>query len=162
MHLKTDQITTRKATLGDIEFIRTCLIDSWSEHARNTPHLLNKDRLKAFESKDFYIKSIADDEGCFLIAEHNGAQVGLVVAYITKLSYFFIHPQSIYIDDVYVIKDFRRAGVAKILMNSVEEFAKTKGIQRLDNRVYSYNIPMQRLLTKLGYSSPFATWIKTI
>ncbi len=162
MHSKTRQFTTRKATLGDMEFVKSCLIDSWSEHALNTPHLLNKDRLNAFESEDFYIKSIANDEGCFLIAEHDGKPVGLVVAYITKLSYFFIHPQSIYIDDIYVVDDFRRAGVAKILMDSVEEFAKAKGIRRLDNRVYSYNIPMQKLLTKLGYSSPFATWIKTI
>ncbi len=150
------------AVLEDLTFIRKSLVDSWEEHAKNVPELLDKERLVSFESEEFYIKSLKNNSGSILIAEMDDKSVGLIVAYINKLGYFFTHRQTLYIDDIYIVKNYRNMGIAQALIGAIEEYAKNNGVKRLDGRIYTYNEPMQRLLRKLGYISPFSTWVKII
>lgn len=159
---KNKDVVTRKAIRDDMSFIKESLVDSWREHAANAPELLSKEILERFESEKFYLDMINNDNGHILIAEVDDKKAGLIVAYESKLSYFFVHKSAMYIDDVYIVNDFRRLGIARQLITEVEAIAKDKKIHRIDNRVYTYNLPMQKLLASMGYASPFATWIKVL
>jgi ribosomal protein S18 acetylase RimI-like enzyme len=154
--------TIRKATLTDLPFIKYCLVDSWLEHAKNEADLLSEKHLAEFETEQFYRDSITNNKGHLLIAEVSGERAGLISAYEQKLGYFFHHTLCMYIDDVYVVKKFRRSGIARALLDEIEKIASKQGIKRIDNRVYSYNQPMQKLLKSMRYSSPYATWVKVI
>ncbi len=97
-----------------------------------------------------------------MIAEIEGVNAGLIVAYLKNIGYFFNHQKIIYIDDVYVVKNYRRLGIARMLIAKIEQIAKENKISRLDSRVYTYNKPMQALLISMGYQSPYATWLKIL
>lgn len=152
----------RKATLEDIPFIKECLIDSWVEHARNNPSLMIEARMRQSKVEEYYSYVINNDKGYVLIAETDDKKVGLIRAYETKLADFFKDPQILYVDDVYVLKEYRRQGIARVLYMEIEKLAKEKGIKRIDGRIYTYNKPMQKLLENMNYHMPYSTWVKIL
>ena len=160
---KPSLITIRKGTPDDIPVIKECLIDSWVEHAKQEPELLDEDRMRASKVEDYYQEIFDDPENHFLfVAEKSGEFVGFIRADIREILIFFKHPRILFLDDTYVKPEFRRKGIAKQLLLKAEEIAKELGIKRIQSRVYTYNKPVQDMLTSEGYRSPHATWDKVI
>ncbi len=152
----------RQANLNDIPFIKDCLIDSWVEHAKNNPDLMTEERMRKSKIEEYYTDAIENNKGYTFIAEFDNKKVGLIRAYEDKLADFFKDSNILYIDDLYVLKDFRRKGIAKQLLEEIEKIAKKKGIKRIDARVYTYNHPMQQLLNSFEFKPPYATWVKLV
>lgn len=48
------QIAVREGTREDLPFIKSALIDSWVEHAKNEPDLLDEERMKQSDIKSYY------------------------------------------------------------------------------------------------------------
>ena len=152
----------RRASLNDITFIKECLIDSWVEHAKNHPELMTEERMRNSKVEDYYSDAIKNNKGFTFIVETEGKKTGLVRVYQDKVANFFKDPDILYIDDIYVVKKFRRKGVAKLLLKEVEKIAKQLGIKRIDARVYTFNKPTQKLLESMGFKPPHSTWTKII
>lgn len=151
----------RKATISDIPFIKTCLIDSWVEHAKNHPELMTEERMRQSKIEEYYLKKIENKE-YVLIAEAAGVRVGLIAAYIQQLESFFKNPEILYIDDVYVVPKYRKLGIAQLLLSEIDTIAKKNGIKRIDGKVYSFNKSMQKLLGKMNYHTPYSNWVKVL
>ncbi len=155
-------IKIRRAVPKDVPFIKNCLIDSWVDHARNNRDLMTEERMRNSKIEVFYKQVLRKKDNYILIAEVEEKQVGLIRAYEEKIASFFIDNKIIYIDDIYVARDFRRKGIARKLISEIESIAKQMSIKRIDGRVYSYNLPIEKLLSSMGYHSPYATWVKIL
>lgn len=160
---KTKQsIIIRKGRLDDISTIRPCLIDSWVMHARHEPKLLDEKRMRKSDIDEYYRKALRN-KGCnFLVAEVDGQFAGFIRADVQSIASFFRNNRILYLDDLYVVRKFRREGVAKSLMLEIESIAKSRHIKRLQARVYAFNKQMQKLLKSMGYGAPHSTWDKVI
>lgn len=152
----------RPATINDITFIKQCLIDSWVEHAKNEPDLLDEERMRQANIEQYYRDSLQSDKSFVLIAEVDGNVAGTIRADIQNIPGFFKHNTILYIDDVCVAPEYRQHGVAQELLQAVEAIAKQHNIRRLQGRVYEFNKSAQRLFQKMGYRAPHATWDKVL
>lgn len=154
-------VNIRKATNDDIPFIKTCLIDSWVEHAKNNPKLMTEERMRQSKVEEYYSKKIKNEE-YVLIADVDGIRAGLIATYKQQLESFFKDSEVLYIDDIYVVSKYRRMGIAKTLLTEIESIAKKNGIKRIDGKVYSFNKSMQKLLGKMNYHTPYSNWVKVL
>lgn len=152
----------RRGKQEDILAIRPYLMDSWVTHARHEPKLLDEKRMRKSDIAGYYKAALKNKDCNFLVAEVNGEIAGFIRADVQKIASFFKDNEILYIDDVYVVKKFRRCGIARSLIFVVENIAKRKNIKRLQARVYTFNKPMQKLLGSMGYSAPHATWDKVL
>ena len=156
-------IKIRKGTIKDIPQIKKCLIDSWVEHAKQEPELLDEERMRRSDIDRYYRKAFQNPKLSFvLIAEIDGKFAGFQRADIQAIPNFFKHNKILYLDDAYILSEFRRKGIATLLIRETENIARRNKIRRLQGRVYTFNKPVQKLLAGLGYRSPFATWNKVI
>ncbi|KKR70987.1 MAG: Diamine N-acetyltransferase [Candidatus Woesebacteria bacterium GW2011_GWA2_40_7b] len=97
-----------------------------------------------------------------IVAEVDGKFAGFQRADIQEIPSFFKHNKIFYLDDAYVLPEYRRMGIATLLIKEAEKIAKQNKIQRLQGRVYTFNKPVQNFLLRLGYKSPHAIWDKVI
>lgn len=156
-------VKIRKGTPKDIPQIEACLIDSWVEHAIHEPELLDKERMEKSDIDGYYKKAFENSKTSFVIvAEVDGKFVGFQRADIQEIPAFFKDNRILYLDDLCVLPEFRRMGIATLLIKEAEKIANQNKIKRLQGRVYTFNKPVQKLLTGLGYRSPHATWDKVI
>lgn len=152
----------RRGTREDIPAIKECLINSWVEHAKNEPGLLDEDRMKASNVEGYYGAALDNSNCHVLIAEKDGLFAGFIRGDVQEIPNFFKHNKILFLDDVCVVPMYRKQGVARLLLQEIESIAKEAGIQRLQARVYSFNKPAQNLLREIGYQTPYATWDKVL
>jgi len=157
------KIIIRSGKSEDINQIREHLINLWVEHAQNEPTLLEEKEMRNVNVDEYYNEALENsDKSSVFIAEDNGKIVGFLKADVEQIDHFFLNPQIIYLDDIFVLPEYRRKGIAKTLVKEAEKLAKEKGIKRIQARVYSFNKRMQSFLESQGYHAPYATWDKTI
>lgn len=155
-------VSIRRGTISDIPTIKPWLVDSWVMHARHEPDLLEEKRMRESDIEQYYRKGLKSRDCHFLVAEVDGKPVGFIRADVKQIASFFKHNKILYLDDLYVSKKFRRKGIARLLMLEAEKVAKTKGIKRIQARVYTFNRPTHKLLRSMGYDVPHSTWDKVL
>lgn len=118
----------RKAKPGD-EYGIFKLIQALAEYEKapeqvtNTPEILGKD---LFEEK------ICDA----LVAEENNQIVGFALWYT---SYSTWKGQCLYLEDFYVLPEFRSLKIGSKIFDEVVKIAKVKGVKRMDWQVLEWN-----------------------
>jgi len=155
-------VTIRRGTAEDIPAIKVCLIDSWVEHARHEPNLLDEERMRASNVEAYYEAALSDPNAHVLVAERDGQFAGFIRADVQEIPNFFKHNRILFLDDVCVVPEYRHQGIARSLLQEIESVARELSIQRLQGRVYAFNTPAQHLLREMGYTSPHATWDKVL
>src|SRR3989344_1705455 len=101
-------VTIRGAKPEDIPTIKKCLIDSWVEHAKAAPELLDEERMKASKVEEYYQKCFDEPNKCFVfIAESEGEFAGFIRADIQEIPLFFKYPTIMYVDDTYILPEHR-------------------------------------------------------
>lgn len=113
-------ITTRRATVEDIDAFKDVVVKSVLElcQAYYTPEQLAS-LLAQYPQRSLYARWI--DERVLMVAECDGEIVGFAQYY----------PPSHSIEAVHVLPGFGRRGVGKMLVMSIEEFARTQGARRI-------------------------------
>ncbi len=155
-------IIIRSARLDDLPIIKPLWIDSWIEHARHEPGLLDEERMKRSDIDRYFRDALASPKSLVLVAEINGQVAGAVKADQQDIPSFFRSPHIMYVDDLCTLPQYRRQGVAEALLGAVETKARELGIRRLQARVYTYNLAAQKLNAKLGWRMPHSTWDKEL
>lgn len=124
------------------------MIESIRENIIRAAEASDADAILAFdliaqgdEARQAFIRE-AIERGYCTVAEIEGQ----AVAYIIVERKFFGWP---FIDLVYVRTDYRKYGFATALMQHIEE---TYNTEKLFTSTNLSNLPMQRLLEKLGYT----------
>ena len=88
----------------------------------------------------FWTCIFRDDYFAFA-AKNEDKFMGIVVAKINETYY----EKNIVLDVLYVLQDFRKMGVARALMNKIEEIAKEKNLDLIIKGVEKSNLLAQKL-----------------
>jgi GNAT superfamily N-acetyltransferase len=91
-----------------------------------------------------------------LVAEADGRPVGYAVYFFTY-STFLARP-TLYLEDVFVLPDFRRLGLGGRFFAELHREARREGCGRMEWTVLDWNTPAQRFYRKLG-AKPLDEWI---
>jgi GNAT superfamily N-acetyltransferase len=84
-------------------------------------------------------KHLFDERICHaLVVEHDTRIVGFAL-YFTNYSTW--KGKCLYLEDFYVLSEFRRTGIGSQLFDSVVEIAKRRGVKRMDWQVLEWNEP---------------------
>lgn len=156
------KITIRKASEKDIDNIEKGIRASWDLHAKVEPTLFDLERIKSSNVQKYYKEALTNKDSVVLIAEVNGTFAGFVKADTETIPHWFQYNTTFWIDDIYVNDEYRRKGIARKLIQEIEQEAKKRGIKRMQGRIYKFNIPMQNLLSSLGYDFPHMTTNKIL
>lgn len=133
----------RDLTISDFEIIESIIAKLHKLHVENRPdfyieneHPINKKEYKAMlnNQNKINIAYIIDDE-----------IVGVCLATIKDRI-----EKSIYIDDIFVLEEFRHQGVATKLYKQIESIAKDIGAKRIDLTVWQFNKTAMNFYKSLG------------
>ncbi|HTZ41760.1 MAG TPA: GNAT family N-acetyltransferase [Candidatus Omnitrophota bacterium] len=128
----------RKAVPADIEKIAQIYADAYSEiHQKES-------------SLDFLIPEISQDlkENEFRIAEVDGKVAGVIIYY----TYQGYDEPTAYLKFLGILEEFRRNGIGKSLINTMESECRTKGIKKILLDVNSKSSKARALYNSLGYA----------
>lgn len=158
-------ITLRDATETDLPQIKNLLVDSWVEHARNAPEMLDESTMRTTEAayfEEYYRKALGNPDSSVRIAEADGQFAGVIRVDIKEVEPFWKHTKIAWIDDVAVVKRFERKKIAHTLVGEAKKFAIKNNVAQIQARVYSFNHPMRKVFENQGFNSPCAlmTWTR--
>jgi GNAT superfamily N-acetyltransferase len=156
------EVVIRKGRREDMELIMPNLIDGARMHLRQEADLFNPDEFTRHKMSKYYLDSIKNKNGSFFVAEVNGRIAGHIKVDFEIIPAIFKNNEILYIDDLYVAPKFRNSGVARSLVHAAEKFARAKGIKRVQGRIYTFNMPAQKLMRSIGYNTPHVTVDKVL
>lgn len=151
----------RLGTKKDCYQVAQYVKDLWMMHADKDPTFYN---LEVFRTADpiKYYSSIDNKSSILLIADDNGKLAGFLKLDIKEIERFFLSKKILYADEIFVLKKYRKQGVAKLLMTKAENIARKKKIILMKARVYHFNDPAQKSLLSFGYKALYSEWFKVI
>ena len=114
-------------------------LNSWKEII-NESASSNSFQFKEVNFNLFWTCIFQDDYFAFA-AKNEDKFMGIVVAKINETFY----EKNIVLDVLYVLQDFRKIGVARALMNKIEEIAKEKNLDLIIKGVEKSNLLAQKL-----------------
>lgn len=90
--------------------------------------------------QEHYEAAIIDPE-CLLMGafDEAGIMLGLVRATLWKESGMVKTIKTVCLDDIFVVREFRRRGIASALYEKVERWAKEQDAARIDLHVWDFN-----------------------
>jgi GNAT superfamily N-acetyltransferase len=83
----------------------------------------------------------------FVVENQEGEIIAMALYFI---AYFTWVGKSLYLDDLYVKKEFRGEGIGKMLIDKIFEIAKKENCKRLRWQVLDWNTPAIDFYEKLG------------
>ncbi|MFA5025207.1 MAG: GNAT family N-acetyltransferase [Candidatus Shapirobacteria bacterium] len=153
----------RKGTINDIPKIRDFLLDSWINHSNNESQFINP---KTFENTNLknYLKNCFNHsyKSYLFIAEDKEEIIGLIKLNVEMIESFYYQNRILYIDDIYVSKNYRKQGVAKKLIESAEKIAKKRSLKWLKAKIYQFNEAAQNTFTSSGFKPLYSEYFKIL
>lgn len=105
--------------------------------------------------KTDYDEVIADPE-CLMLGAFDGAKLlGTVRATLWNKSGMIEGIKTVCLDNIYVLPECRRTGVAKRLFQAVEDWAREQGAVRLDLHVWDFNQDALALYRAMGMTPQY-------
>lgn len=152
----------RKGTRKDLPTVKEHLRKMWLRHDDKTG-MMNRKVLEETDMKN-YFKDCFNRSGrsILLIAEEEGGIVGFLKLNIEKLQKFFKEKRVVYLDDGYVIREYRKRGVMQKLIEEAEVVARKKKIKWLKGRIYVFNEPAQKMAKSVGLKPLYAEYFKEL
>ena len=130
-------IKIRKAKTSDFQLLWKVL--------NETPELQSDSDGDTYDK--MWLKEVlsSSKENLVLIGEENKKFIGFaIVHYLRSVK------QSL-INDLFVVKEYRKKGIASMIMRECEKDAQEKGFRYITGFVRTTNKKMQKLKEKLGY-----------
>lgn len=101
-------------------------------------------------ARSFIQERFRDDSSTIFVVQQDNHSIGFTQLYS---SFSSVSMKPIWIlNDLFVEKDFRQQGVANLLMDTAEEFARKTGAVRLVLATQMSNLAAQSLYESRGYS----------
>lgn len=101
--------------------------------------------------REHYDRWMDDPEGFFMGAfDGNGTMTGYVRATLWQESGMVKGLKNVCLDDIYVLPEYRRRGIARRLCEAVENWAREMGALRLELHVWDFNRGAMELYRSMG------------
>lgn len=135
----------RNLTINDFGKVDIIIAKLHKIHAENRPDFYLADE-HPISKKDFK-NQLKNESKINLAFEIDNQVAGICFATIKKRI-----GKSIYIDDIFVLEEFRQQGIAKKLYNQIEIIAEKIGAERIDLTVWKFNESAIEFYKSLGMS----------
>ncbi len=86
-----------------------------------------------------------------LVAEYQGQLIASGYAHIMPSEPYLKHKKNAYLGFMYVVPEFRRKGINRLLVNELKTWCLSKGINEIRLDVYSDNIAAVTAYEKAGF-----------
>jgi GNAT superfamily N-acetyltransferase len=139
----TNNLTVRFAEPADCETLFG-LIKELAEYEKLT-HAVTGDAL-ALQEHLFGLQKYVEA----ILAESAGQAVGFAL-FFHNYSTFLTKP-GIYLEDLFVLPEYRRQGIGKALLTKLAQIAVERGCGRLEWSVLDWNEPAQAFYRRMGAS----------
>lgn len=106
-----------------------------------------------------YIKDqIEDDNKYLVLAELDYLIIGFAECVIMESSTFPVMKKRKWVElnSLVVLKDYQSRGVGKILLNCVSEWSKKNGINRIELKVFNFNLIASEFYSKAGFKTMYS------
>ena len=129
----------RKLTVDDHDEVEELFYQLDEFHVQNRPDcFVHKDKSETYPIEVF-THNLEYPGGLELGAFENGIMVGFVRATLWEESFEVKGTKTAVLDNIYVLPDYRRKGIAAKLFSEVENWAKEQGAVRLDLYTWDFN-----------------------
>jgi ribosomal protein S18 acetylase RimI-like enzyme len=139
----------REASTNDIAVLHEIFQELHKIHFENRPDIFSVDGNPYTEK--FIKKMLRDKSKKIIVAEENTYVIGLCAFSLNDNAYQ-TRKKQILIDDIYVVPDYRRKGVAKALFNYVKSLAEKEKYEKIDLTVWNFNKEAQSFYESLGFT----------
>ena len=148
------EVNIRKATAEDYNALCELFDEVDVLHRANLPHLFQKPNGPVRE-QDYYGGLIADENVGLFVAETGEKLVGFVHAVIRDAPAIPVFVPRCYaiVDSIGVKLGFQNHGMGRMLMDTVHEWAFSKGATSIELNVYEFNKTALAFYHKLGYEA---------
>ncbi|MBS0290151.1 MAG: GNAT family N-acetyltransferase [Proteobacteria bacterium] len=123
---------SRLAQAQDLEFIYQCLLSLFEEEG-------NLEKLSQSPGTLFNALFSENAFAQCIIAEINQKPVGILLFSVTQHNFTAFPSPGIFVHDIYVLPDYRRQGVARLLGDAIKKFALAKNYSRIDGIILKNN-----------------------
>jgi len=141
-----EQITTRRATLADLDILLE-FEQGIVRTERPFDPTLKEGRIHYYDIAEM-IKAQHIE---VIVAELNGEIIGSGYARIENSKVYLKHPKHAYLGFMYVKPEHRGKGVNKKVIAALRDWAIGKGITEFRLDVYSENLPAVKAYEKIGF-----------
>jgi GNAT superfamily N-acetyltransferase len=135
-------VITRRATIADIDVMTGLLYQLFSIEEDFTFNAEN-------QKKGLALIIESEQSAVALVAEHEGKVIGMLTAQ-TNISTAEGGIAAV-LEDMVIEKELRGKGIGKQLMQAMEQWARDKGIKRLQLLADKTNTPALAYYNKLGW-----------
>jgi ribosomal protein S18 acetylase RimI-like enzyme len=141
----------RNATVDDLEALLALNTFVQQRHADELPRLFNSP-MKSQQTAETFRHFIADSTSLVLLAVEK-EPVGYLWAQFQNrpANWALRELQLLYIQHMVVAPKFRRQSVGTLLMSAALNSAKSKGIERVELDVWSFNLEAKHFYAKHGF-----------
>lgn len=157
MNNKQD-ITVRAATEEDISAIVAIWHQTSADFLGWMPNGFGAPMREPFEGDEdakwatWLRKSFDKPDFVSFVAVVDGTVRGFVNGEVRRVTDDFFHAPYLYIDHLYVGREYRRTGIGRALMGMIEQWAREKGMRALDLEVGELNNAGIQFYASLGFS----------
>lgn len=146
-------ILIRKATMDD--YIGLCSVYSELDefHRESHPELFVKPKITGRTQK-YIFELIKNDHALLLVAEKDREIVGLLEICITESSDFPTNKKRRWsqIDSLAVKSGIQNCNIGSLLLEKAKDWAKANNVDRIELKVYSFNLNAIQFYTRKGFS----------
>ena len=144
-----NEFLIRKLRAEDYLVIDACMQELHRLHVDGRPDIFAP--LEHPYSEQEFLNIVEDETYITLGAvDENDDIMGFCIAKLRDKSEMVDDLKTVYIDDFFVRKEYRRRGIAKYIFEQFEDLAKEKGAKRIDLMVWEFNESALELYEALG------------
>ncbi len=143
----------RQATLDDIPEI-TGLWKGFMDFHQSMNTFFTRRPDGDVNFRDHVVDNLSNPDFCIVVIDLNDTLIGYAIAYLQEYPPVFVDEKCVYISDIVVDKSCRGKGLGKQLIDYLCDWARSKGIQRMELEVLHTNHNAIAFYDHLGFE-PF-------
>lgn len=148
------KVSVRKATAEDYNALCELFDEVDALHRDNLPHIFRKPEGPVRE-QGYYLGLLADEGTGLFVAEAGKKLIGFVHAVVRDVPAIplYVPRRCVYVDNLGVKSGFQGHEIGRLLMDTVHEWAITKGATVSELTVYEFNQNAIAFYERLGYET---------
>jgi len=142
----------RKAVIGDLKEIQKLNLMLFEKEKGEYDNFLDLNWTFGEKGTGSFKKHLTNDDFCVFIVENSGEIIGYLAGGISKAESYRIIPWKIAeLNNMFVLKEYRRRGVGKMLNDAFVYWCKDKGFKMLKVQASANNKQAINFYRKNGY-----------
>jgi diamine N-acetyltransferase len=156
-------VHVRPAQDDDYEGIGAVLAEADFLHSTTLPDVFRQPDVPG-RSREYIAELIDSPDSALIVADCESRIVGAAVAKVIEAPALpvMVPRRLVVVSDVVVLKDYRRCGIGRALMERIERWAGEQGASHVELSVYEFNKPAISFYRKLGFRTASRRLRKTL